>query len=415
MDDLAVINSFLEDIKCLEPVSQALDKINIFEVLGTSHTEIRHSNMLAWLMDPRKNHGLGDSVLRGIIRLAAGDAPKDCSGFEIHREWNHIDLLAHSEAEKFIVCIENKTYSGEHGNQLERYRQHVESTFPGYRKVYLFLTRKGHVSSDPDHWTAVSYRDVLKIIGEARKAAELKPEVSLILDHYADAVTEMTGGDDHFKNLCGEIWQKHRKAIELIMENGAEEPDDGSAPTEVQRLCGEILQKYSREMQEIRRCRPGKPAEPITDMIRLWAEIKTQDDVIRLRPENTTDRYFRFTTRVISDILPDAVGRRSGWNTENFYFYELRNIRRSAEHEVFLELCVCKKDIPEDLMKASDRIGRIMPIAYDTKMFRGHFATKQHIFIKDNSDEETVMDQLDGLLDQMLEFERQLTKGLQNE
>ena len=43
-------------------------KRNLFDILKISRTEIRHSNMLAWLLNPSENHDLGDSVPCGFIQ-----------------------------------------------------------------------------------------------------------------------------------------------------------------------------------------------------------------------------------------------------------------------------------------------------------------------------------------------------------
>jgi len=40
---------------------QMTKKFNIFEVMKSTHTEIRHSNILIWLLDPYENHGCGDA------------------------------------------------------------------------------------------------------------------------------------------------------------------------------------------------------------------------------------------------------------------------------------------------------------------------------------------------------------------
>lgn len=47
--------------------SQWLTGVNIFEVLGITSTEIRHSRILAWLLDPRENHQLKDKFLKKIL------------------------------------------------------------------------------------------------------------------------------------------------------------------------------------------------------------------------------------------------------------------------------------------------------------------------------------------------------------
>ena len=57
--DEEALKAFLLDVGCLDSLSRWTRGINVFEVLGVSRLEIRHSNMLAWLMDPLESHGLG--------------------------------------------------------------------------------------------------------------------------------------------------------------------------------------------------------------------------------------------------------------------------------------------------------------------------------------------------------------------
>ena len=66
-DDKESLLRFLQDADCLDSLSKWTNEFNIFDVLGVSRAEIRHSNMLGWLLDPNENHGLGDSFLYGII------------------------------------------------------------------------------------------------------------------------------------------------------------------------------------------------------------------------------------------------------------------------------------------------------------------------------------------------------------
>ena len=46
----------------VDQLSQTVNQPNIFKILGVSHYEIRHSNFLAWLLDPYESHGVGDWV-----------------------------------------------------------------------------------------------------------------------------------------------------------------------------------------------------------------------------------------------------------------------------------------------------------------------------------------------------------------
>jgi hypothetical protein len=61
------LKDFLLDISCLNALDNWKDEVNIFDVLKVTNAEIRHSNILAWLLDPNENHGIGDSFLKEFI------------------------------------------------------------------------------------------------------------------------------------------------------------------------------------------------------------------------------------------------------------------------------------------------------------------------------------------------------------
>src|SRR5690554_1811996 len=69
-DDL----SHIPDLRSLvrEPDLHILDitlsSPNIFEILGISSYEIRHSNFLAWLLTPGESHQLGDVFLKWFLK-----------------------------------------------------------------------------------------------------------------------------------------------------------------------------------------------------------------------------------------------------------------------------------------------------------------------------------------------------------
>jgi hypothetical protein len=46
-------------VRCpeLRELEKLLGKFNLFRVLRFEHGEIRHSNVLAWLLDPAESHG----------------------------------------------------------------------------------------------------------------------------------------------------------------------------------------------------------------------------------------------------------------------------------------------------------------------------------------------------------------------
>ena len=99
---------------------------NIFQILRITKNEIRHSNFLAWLLDPNQSHELGEIFLKTFLKeVFSSDKFEeidqvdveglDLTKVQIKREWEHIDILI--ELENITVCIENKVLSKEHGKQ----------------------------------------------------------------------------------------------------------------------------------------------------------------------------------------------------------------------------------------------------------------------------------------------------------
>lgn len=48
------LQNFLLDIGCLDELLPWTGKFNLFDVLKISRTEIRHSNMLGWILNPNE-------------------------------------------------------------------------------------------------------------------------------------------------------------------------------------------------------------------------------------------------------------------------------------------------------------------------------------------------------------------------
>jgi hypothetical protein len=58
---------FLKDIDRLNEVNDELG-FNVFKTLNIVNTEIRHSNVLAWLFDPNETHQLKDLFFKNFIQ-----------------------------------------------------------------------------------------------------------------------------------------------------------------------------------------------------------------------------------------------------------------------------------------------------------------------------------------------------------
>lgn len=230
LSDEEALQNFLLDIDCLDELLPWTKRFNLFDVLKISRMEIRHSNMLAWLLNPNENHGFGDAFLKAIIQIVVQNDDNgrydiletllmDFYSFVVYREWKNIDILLVSDVEKFLIAIENKIDSHEHGNQLKKYRDILEKDYPSYKKMRLYLTPDGEEPSDTNYWDVLSYRDVVEALSDQRNAIEMAPDVALVVENYLDVLRRDIVEDEKLVEICNKIYAKHRKALDLIFEH----------------------------------------------------------------------------------------------------------------------------------------------------------------------------------------------------
>jgi hypothetical protein len=199
--DLEALERFVVDNDELQQLEEAIGRFNIFDSLGIARVEIRHSNFLAWLLDPAESHGLGSLFLKAILMDLLRQAPIDkrplspidldggeLKGVEIRREWQNIDLLIACHEPHFVIAIENKIDSGEHSDQLKRYKEQMLSDKPA-KPMFVFLTREGKEPTDTD-WVKYSYADIHRVLERAKRlyATSIGDDVRMFLEHYLNLI-----------------------------------------------------------------------------------------------------------------------------------------------------------------------------------------------------------------------------------
>lgn len=166
-----------ELIRNLDTINQELspwiDKNNIFKILKINNYEIRHSEYLSYLLDPTNGYGWKDEFFKKFMLNVIDEIEidncifdefdivlKDYSDLKIYREHRNIDLLLISKNREVVICIENKIWTSEHDNQLNRYYEYINDAFPAYKKIYLYLSPNGEIPESKE-WMAISYKTVL--------------------------------------------------------------------------------------------------------------------------------------------------------------------------------------------------------------------------------------------------------------
>jgi|SRR5690625_2191709 len=293
------LKRFLMDIEILDKLENQVSTFNAFEVLNIVHTEIRHSNVLAWLLSPKENHGLGDYILRKVVETVVYSHYESISNpefnplqislmdyydFTVHREWKNIDLMAVSEINRFVIVIENKVWSDEGVDQLKKYTKIVESEFTNYNKLFIYLTPFGSKSSMPKTWLSLNYEKIIEVIdkGLSFNRDFTSKRVRLFIEQYIEIVRRYIVKDHNLEEICREIYFKHKKALDLIFEY---KPD--------------IYSDISNDIQ---------------DMISQYSELNL---------DTSNKIYIRFTTKFLDKLI---AREGKGWtSSKRILLFELQN------------------------------------------------------------------------------------------
>lgn len=185
----AAVVAFQEKAKSIDSGLGKYFDCNVFDILRMGEHEIRHSNMLAWLLDATETHGMGNVFLCAFLEEVVGAAKTakgvcakvaemvdghvfgELTDYKVFREDEHEDIKLMSESAKTIIVIENKWNAEAGENQLRKYRERTEVECKEYgadwKAIYVFLTKKGLRPSrkdDDDHWIPMSYLQIIKMV-----------------------------------------------------------------------------------------------------------------------------------------------------------------------------------------------------------------------------------------------------------
>jgi PD-(D/E)XK nuclease superfamily len=248
-----ILEEFVVDNADLEQLEFKLRSFNLFEALNLVWREVRHSDLLAYLLNPAANHGLTDRFLKSLLQSVLKDAANrsvtpieidvwNLDSAEIYREWQNIDIFVRDEANKLAVIIENKVQSEEHSNQLARYYKSVSGELPGWRIVAIFLTKGGETPSD-ERYISFGYDQICQLIDRLINASggTLDPGVRTVIEHYADMLRRHIVTESEISNLCQRIYHKHKQALDLIYEH---RPD-------TQQLISERLTEWIKQNPDL--------------------------------------------------------------------------------------------------------------------------------------------------------------------
>lgn len=306
------IDNFVTEIEKQNFKKRLSPKFNVFDVFKIVGMEIRHSNILAWLLDSSETHGFSDNYIKGLFKYFSKSYDIDSTSIVkaesneimVLREWENIDILLVSRKSEIVIAIENKIYSSEHSNQLKRYQKSIEEKYPGFVKQYLYLTLDGEEAIN-ESWKAVTHEDILHFTEDFIKIHTAEPEVESLLNNYLEVLMRLTMQETELKKYCQEIYEKHQKAIDFILENSKQ------------------------------------PKDYVYEELKKWKEDGKISFYSQSLYKNNT--MLRLTTKEIDEIIPiRTIGKLNTWKVMHDFMIEINC--NPFPSEIKLTFCIDKME-----------------------------------------------------------------------
>lgn len=305
-----------------EKLELSLREPNIFRALSIERKELRHSNFIAYILDPRENHGLKDIVLRKLLRDIFAESKSldrtifdadylDLNNIEIRREWRNIDILIILKDD--VIIIENKVDTVDHSNQLRRYRKIAEETFPAKKRHYVYLTPFGNDPQDTESrscYINYSYVQISDIIDSILKlySNSISQKISFYLSDYLTTVKRELLMNDNLNELALKVYNAHKEAFDFIFEN---RPDPSS-----------MLYRFFEE------------------------EVLAAELAIGSRNKG----YVRFTTKELEGLLPNG---GEGWPNKEVFLFEIEYFWTDKTADFNAVIAPCDEAIRDSIHEAA--------------------------------------------------------------
>lgn len=370
----------------LAELNKRQSEVNILEILQVETTEIRHSNILAWLLDPEESHGLGDSFLRGIIKAAIRNLrDRDGDPYEtidsnkydgisnniiedldwwissyfykvkVEREHDYKDIIITGKGrisgegdegkDGFLIAIENKVKAKEgtkrNKPQTEAYYEdlmdpnakRVDGTkYSNFKKrMFVFLTPDGEQAKDP-HWTVITYEDIVMALESSVNVNEIPPASALVIRDYIKSIKRHITGNPELIEICDKLFgNEHGEALNIILDarKGKYEPTDYKE----KRLLSAIMNRYGKALDAIENNR-SDASYMVGQYIRKALRKISRDEAFGIvLPEKFNQKaYIKFTTEQMTKLLDGKLDEPvSPWRTKDKYYYQFVNRAQGSD------------------------------------------------------------------------------------
>ena len=240
----------------------------LMEIAKFPHWENVYSNILGFLIDTEQVHGFGQLFIRSIMAIYSSRCPDGWpkKGLEpesiqatgrVEREVitdtnKRIDILI--ECADFVVCIENKIWSGLH-NDLGEYREHCEKLSDRVVGIVLSPHHVPNPSLQDPRFVSITYGD---LVDEVRRhmgsyIGSHNTQYQYLLFDFLEQASRFsrtnTMSDDQRKFL--EFWRKNDKKISNIQSKREEMFDELRKRNMAQAHIDQCKERLTEREQEV--------------------------------------------------------------------------------------------------------------------------------------------------------------------
>ncbi|MGF6644272.1 PD-(D/E)XK nuclease family protein [Paraburkholderia sp. GAS82] len=376
---------------------------NPFRVLKVEKRELRHTTTLAWLLDPRENHGLGDHFLRGflksvceaasdhttllryetdsnaIVRVHAelqmqqvqrdriipdfdedrySDVPVNAA---LERGKRRIDLLV--EGQGWAVAIEAKIGASEGEGQLDAYRTPLrlwaQQTDRELLLIYLTIDEQDSRGDDwiNAQWSKSVAQPLRTVLAASGESGQLGDQQHAFLASYLDILSDVADDADGFVNCeLSELASHHTTALRCLKE--AIKASDHNAPHPANWI---VLYERNKRL-----------LDPLLEYVDLGFEARAKMIIDALRTLGLTrvkgdNSYVRFIVTDWVQRFPriyDASDRQLPR-----VLYEIRNDSKQP-HKIFVALQIWLLDdtVYTEEVYLEDRVSIVREIQADDRV-----------------------------------------------
>lgn len=153
-------------------------RISLFRTMDYERLETAHTRTLAWLLDPKGEHGFGTRLLAALLRrLSNQDCSTSLKVKHVESEYpiddsnarGRLDVLAEGAWEDgeqggWVLVIEAKVDAREGEDQLQKYEGWLRSIATGRDVFRVFLTPNGRPpETGTEEWESFSFLKLVQI------------------------------------------------------------------------------------------------------------------------------------------------------------------------------------------------------------------------------------------------------------